>query len=176
MKLASIDEIREFFFHGMMNGWATGAAKHLVPGMPGFMQIIFSDGRFTMIDRYCVVPIEAQDDPDEVIHTGRPVLAAPRSSGLTTIWFEDVPVWQMSYHGQYTPQASAFVKCALRAAYGDKQFFGGRGPSVFEDNDFSYHNEIEQNRFAVFRGCEKVWGQEVDVLEGFHRYMGMLLS
>ncbi len=170
MALVSVDEVREFFFAAKMHGWAAGAPKMPVMDMPGFKRIIYVDGPFSMIDQYCVVPIADQIDPARYGAVG-----SPRSSGTTTIWFEDTPVWQMSYMGQYTPEASALVKRALLAAYGEKLFLGGRGPEDFEGDGMGYSNLVEHNDFEEFRGHERVSKKFMSNIEGYHAYMGMML-
>jgi hypothetical protein len=151
--------IQEFFFRAMIGGWATaGSSRILIPTMPGFKGIECVDGDYRLLDMWCT-------HPDSI-----------KSSGLTTIWYQNNPVWIMHYGGEYTQEAAAVVKRALKQAYENRQFYGGRGQSSLERGSaMSYVNLIQKNDFADFCGKETVLDDASGTVVGYHQYWGNLL-
>lgn len=161
--MVTIEEVQRFFFRAQRHGWAADAASHLVPDMPGYKEISFREGNFTMIDRYCV-------NSD-----------SKKSAGMKTIWFQDMPVWVMNYGGWYDKAVIPFLKDALCVAYAEETFFGGRGPLAFREGDdpqfqyLIYSNSPCKNDFREFRGSECIVAEDVQTLLGSHTYSGMSL-
>lgn len=151
-------EILDFFFTAKVNGWASpNVKKTALPGMPGYKAIEFVDGDFHMMDTYC----KAQ--------------GGIKSSGTTTIWHQNHPVWVMHYIGEYPPEAIAIVKEALIKAYSSHMFIGGRGVRTLKNNsEYRYENNVTKNEFSDFSGIEKVIDMKGRIV-GFHEYLGRIL-
>jgi hypothetical protein len=153
-----IEQIQEFFFKAMMEGWAIGGQKFKIPEMPGYKAISFQDGGFYLLDFYCVTPNSL------------------RSAGTTTIWFQDIPVWIMNYGGYYAGKGvMAFLKRALCQAYEAREFVGGRGPHVYSDDQFIYVNQPRPNCSSKFEGREEIFSATRNFSFGYHEYWGMSL-
>jgi len=151
-------QIQSFFFKAMIEGWAKNSPKMSITDMPGYKAIPFEDGDFYLLDRYCVNP------------------HSQRSTGTTTIWFRNEPVWVMNYGGYYTKGATAFLKNALGKAYQEHHFVGGRGPRVYKDGlAYLYINQARINEFEKFEGREEIFAGVDNVPLGFHEYWGMSL-
>lgn len=148
-----------FFFKAMIEGYAAGGQKIEIVGMPGYKAIPFCEGDFYLLDYYCVTPW------------------SPKSAGTTTIWFQGIPVWTMSYGGAYEERAIAFLKRMLRMTYEAHQFIGGRGLRRYSDGSLFYMNNPQPNDFAEFRGREEIFSMKGEgiVSLGFHEYWGMSL-
>ncbi len=147
------------FFEAMKKGWAAGVKAVPVPGMPGYKEIEFQMGDFRLLDRYCV--------------------SDAGSAGTKTIWYQDKPVWFMSYGGHYPKEVIPFLKHALMLNYECCQFNGGRGPKSFREHHL-YPDMIYQNNanfgstFEGFKGVEIVIAVGRPPL-GQHEYFGMAL-
>ena len=152
-----IAKIQSFFFKAMVEGYAVDGQKIKIANMPGYKAIPFRDGDFYMLDCYCVTPNSS------------------KSAGTTTIWFQDAPVWFMSYGGFYEEGAIAFLKLVLRKTYEAQQFVGGRGPLVYTESSLLYVNYPHHNDFAKFDGREEVFNIESRTSFGFHEYWGISL-
>jgi hypothetical protein len=153
-----LEKIRKFFFQAMLHGWASGGSKFQIPSLPGFKAIEYTNGTLRLLDVWSKTP------------------ESNKSSGMTTIFFENNPVWIMHYGGLYEKKASRLVKVALAEAYQKSEFFGGRGPMcVFSDvHKFFYFNAVAINDFERFKGREEVIDYDRQVL-GWHDYWGMSL-
>lgn len=155
--------IQEFFFKAMLGGWAAGGEKVELPDVVGYKAIPFVDGKFSLLDRWCV----GED--------------LKRSAGTTTIWHANVPVWVMHYGGCYEEQAIPFVKSALEREYRGHRFQGGRGPRWYQEGALSYSNHIRpRSDFAEFSGREEVFYRDPQqapgtLFLGYHDYWGMSL-
>lgn len=148
------------FIAAMMKGWAAGVKGIDVPGMPAYKEIVFEGyAGFRVVDRWCVS-------------------RSGKSTGATTIWFANDPIWIMNYGGFYSENALSFLKQALMRAYNRSEFVGGRGPQVFQDeNDerFVYVNKAQYgSKFRQFEGREFI-NKEPDGILGWHDYWGMAL-
>lgn len=85
----------------------------------------------------------------------------------------------MQYFGQYPEEAIPCLKAALRAAYAEKKFFGGRGPENFElgAGEYVYWNKkevLQSHNFASFNGAECVFNKKGELI-GRHFYQGGLM-
>lgn len=152
--MPSLNEVKAFFFKGMVLGWAGGGKYKPASGIPGYKVFDYELGDFRLFDFYT--------NPNNY-----------KSSGWTAICFNDTVVWTMGYQGKYEEQAIPVVKHALLAAYANELFLGGRGPENFEENGLLYLNHCDgrQNDPAYFNGMEQVLGG--NSLLGYHQYWGM---
>ncbi len=154
--LLDLKEVEKFFFEAMVNGYAfSGGRRIQIPEMPEYKAIVFEKGYFRLVDTWCV-------NPD-----------SSKSAGTTTIWFEGIPVWFMSYGGYYDNNVIPLLKKALYQAYQECRFFGGRGVSYAEGKLF-YLNFPHVNYFSKFNGREEIQDQNRTLL-GYHNYWGMSL-
>jgi hypothetical protein len=152
-------QAKNFFFEGMMQGYAVSEKKIKIAKLPGYKAIPFRDGDFSLLDLYCVTP------------------NSNKSAGTTTIWFQEEPVWIMQYSGYYEESAIKFLKTALCKAYEMRHFVGDRGPVSYKENLFIYTNSPRRNNFTKFEGREEIFVNTADgqVSLGFHEYSGMSL-
>ena len=155
----NLRRVEAFFFKAMLNGWVSDAEETTLPGMPGFRAIQFREGDFYLLDRYCVTPMSS------------------KSAGTTTIWHKDAPVWVMNYGGWcYDNAVLAVLKAALREAYAEGLFMGGRGPRIYTtDVGVVYANIPYTNDFSAFSGREVMTSDVDDQVFGYHEYWGMSL-
>jgi hypothetical protein len=163
-----LKEARQVFFRAMLAGYAGDSTTEKTTDGHGYTTIRFNDRPFLVEDRYCVTPHSNQ------------------SAGTTTIFFNDDPIWWMSYNGRYAEEAIPFLKQALARACRRGKFIGGRGPyeTVFSDGKYFYKycNQSEPGRRQTFRWFQ---GEEVIVRYrksdnqhktlGTHRYQGRSL-
>lgn len=162
--MPTLEEVRAFFFRGMLNGYVSGSRTITrIPEMPGYKLAPFRHGDFYLLDMW-----SKTEDSD-------------RSSGMTNIWYRDKLVWEMQYGGHYPEEAIPFLKEVLRQAYESGNFYGGRGPRRHEDKSgiFLYTNEPWKfwrfGDFARFKGHEEIHRRGPDGYEliGHHDYTGM---
>jgi hypothetical protein len=81
-------------------------------------------------------------------------------AGLETVYFQDNPVWSMSYAGGViegidpndTPGIYDFLQAALREVPDNAPY---RGPETFKEDDFLYTNRILGN-LSRFSGVEMI--------------------
>ena len=161
--IPDITLVEAFFFTAMQTGYAVeGIQKTKVADMPGYKEIRYEDGDFLLVDRWCVNP------------------NSQKSAGTTTIYYQNKPVWFMSYGGYYPEHLIPALKKVLRLTYQKKIFAGGRGKSVgdFEAGVF-YVNTVEFGDFIHFRGREEIVVRSpescVGQVAGHHDYWGMSL-
>jgi len=155
----ALDQVKEFFFVAMMQGYVGNKSKVKIASMPGFKEIDVIAGLWRCLDRYCVNSVSR------------------KSAGTTTIWFENDPVWIMNYSGWYDESAIDFLKSALRSNYEKSIFVGGRGPTYFFESGspFTYSNfGCIGMTFARFQGQEQINALNHGNL-GYHNYWGMSL-
>jgi len=85
------------------------------------------------------------------------------------------PAWTMSWYGWCVESAIPFLGRALRKAYDQRGFFGGRGPKTVPESGMLYMNSVEQpSSWRRFNGQEEIFDHD-DRLIGWHRYQGILL-
>ena len=154
------DATMAFFFEAMLKGWAGEGVKTKPCDLPGYKVFRHesADKRFVLVDSYCV--------------SGKS--HNPRSAGTTTIWWDNTPVWWMSYGGCYEKEAIPFLKQALLIAYGMNEFVGGRVQISHSDGSVIYINRPELDDFSLFRGREEVL-DNCGRSFGEHEYWGMSL-
>ncbi len=158
-----LQQAQKCFFEAMMQGWAAEVKAVPVPDMPGHKQTIYENGKFRVIDRFCVS-------------------SAGMSAGTTTIWYQNDPIWFMSYGGFYREKDVSFLKRALLESYVLGRFTAGRGPVLVRDeaqgSDLVYTNWIHYGNddFKSFGGREEICSlhAQKEIL-GFHNYSGMAL-
>ncbi len=77
-----------------------------------------------------------------------------RSGGVTLIYYNEIPIWEMHYTGYYEPEAIPTLKKAMLANFESGEFVGGRGPLEFIDGDYLYENTPKGSGtdFEVFYG------------------------
>jgi hypothetical protein len=159
--MVKLQEVQDFFFKAMLQGWASNAAKTLDPQNPGHKHIRIVENGWMLIDQYYV-------DHRSL-----------KSAGSTKIWYDDKLLWIMAYGGYYEKEASAFVKKVLLHTYGLNMFCGGRGMPNCRIENLYYLNQADENGFNHFRGWEQVkaaiLGGSAFKSLGFHDYWGMSL-
>jgi len=156
-------EMKEVFFEAMMAGYAAEEKpkKSEIPGLPrSKMPKPFVKGPWTVIDFWFTT------------------LLSDSSGGTTIILYEGQPVWMMQYFGLYCEAAIPCLKGALRAAYQEGKFFGGRGPEYwrYKPSWPVYRNKPYDfsSTFDVFHGVETVETSSGTPI-GVHRYQGGLM-
>ena len=152
-----IDLVQSAFFHAMAVGYAGAAERTTIPQLPGSKVIPFVWGDFKVVDLWLTTPY------------------SPKSEGMTTIWFQNNPVWVMHYGGRYHDIDIPFIKNCLHRAYVvERRFYGGRGPQFVRGERFTYINYIERNDFEKFFGEEVVFDLN-ESHSGHHWYRGQCL-
>lgn len=121
-KVPSIAEIQDFFVSASLKGFAGGAEPEK-SDKPGYKIIRVSKRHFTYEDEWCVTPYS-------------------KSSGKTTVWYENNVVMTMQYAGYYPEVALPFLKEALMYTYTRSQWNNGRGPRLFitQNSNLVYEN------------------------------------
>ncbi len=159
---AFVVEMKAKFFEAMMAGYASAEKpkKRFLTEIPGYKVVTYVSGPWKVIDAWQVTPI------------------GDGSGGTTHILYENIPTWMMQYFGKYDATAIPCLKAALRAAYSERKFFGGRGPKDFvHENGAFYRNwkhDIGQHDFASFFGQERVFDR-TDQRLGCHSFQGGLM-
>ncbi|MBI3304765.1 hypothetical protein HYZ80_00335 [Candidatus Parcubacteria bacterium] len=140
-------EVLDFFFEAGMEICADDIvmAKRTIVELPGSRVLRYKKPPFLYVDCYFSV--------------------GEKSFGQTGIWHEELrsgPVWGMQYRGWCKDKrAIPFLRRALRYAYENRIFVGGRGPKSFrvEDETLSYLNGLlTLNRPHSFSDCEGTEG------------------
>jgi hypothetical protein len=141
MNRPSVSKIQQVFFLAMLRGYAKSPAKAMLPQLPGSRVVTTVHGyggRFRVADCWLVSN------------------NSNLSSGTTTIWFKNEPVWVMHYGGWYDMEVIPFLKKCLLRAYRKREFYGGRGPVLVRGKDYVYENQVTDRRFEVARGEESI--------------------
>lgn len=149
-------EVRDFFFRAMRQGYAGKGKPQPVPDMPGFKRQVYEENHFRLVDQW-------GSNTDSNV-----------SAGITTIWYEGKIVFLMTYSGAYDEEAIPFLKKALLEAYRCKEFNGGRGPKFFKKGKLIYLNHWNHDERNSW-GREEIWTVDGGCL-GFHEYCGGLCS
>lgn len=163
MNKPSLAEVQEFFFRGMIGGWAAGGGIFTMPGMPGYEGIVLEEEHFRLLDLWLTTPLST------------------KSFGTTTIWWREaaesvwIPVWFMQYGGWYEEEAIPLVQAALSETYAKSEFHGCRGPGYVLSDDLVYMNTPRLSGFGRFEGQEEVRRYSSNELLGVHEYSGMSL-
>jgi len=150
-----LKEAQRNFFLAMLAGWVGGMKGEPVPDKPGFKRTDYRNYDFRVVDEY---------------GKGR---FSDGSTGTTTIWYFDEPVWVMTYGGQYREEELPFLKSALVEAYRKGEFYGCRG-DAHADNALIYINTF-RGSFENFEGEESILRRRGSLSLGFHWYRGMSL-
>ncbi|HBI25394.1 MAG: hypothetical protein UT41_C0001G0495 [Candidatus Wolfebacteria bacterium GW2011_GWC2_39_22] len=162
-KAEILREAKGIFFKAMLAGWVgedLGSCK--MEDENNGVAIEFIDGDYRVLDRYYTTPY------------------SEASFGTTIIFYQGNPIWMMHYAGLYKGiEAVRFLREVLAKAYQAKEFFGGRGCSMFADyaRALWYTNAIEKDRddFQYFKGREEITGMDGLTKLGFHEYSGRSL-
>jgi hypothetical protein len=167
--LIDIDQIVPVYCAAMLKGFADAEVlPYIDRNLPPYIRktVYFggeSNGKF---DPYLRV-----EDTWKVTKSGL-------SSGITTVFHDTTPLWEMHYQGWYKKAALPFLKEALRENFEKGLFFGGRGPRIYTNSSlkFQYVNYPGENNWKYFRSSEQICviGGNHEVM-GFHDCHGMLL-
>ena len=147
------------FFEAMLDGWVGGEnKKSIITESPdGYTTFEFTSGCFRVADRYCTTRHSTY------------------SAGTTTIFYQNNPVWWMSYGGFYPEHLIPFLWKALKQQYDKRVFRGGRGPASLVFEDYLYLNSRVSGNFTKFKGREEIIDMRNGSLSGYHEYWGMSL-
>lgn len=148
-------EMRGVFFEAMNAGYAAEnkPMKGSIAVLRGSKTTYHAQGPWEVNDVWFVTPLSTY------------------SGGMTIISYKGVPVWMMQYFGKYEKTAISCLKAALRAAYSERKFFGGRGPEEFIHGKYVYENDLGASRdFQDFSGRESVRDETGEI--GWHAYQG----
>ena len=156
-----IAQAKNTFFDAMLAGYAgKGAKARPIARLPGSHVIEYSSGPWKVVDVY---------------HT----TLGEMSYGTTHLFFEAVPVWMMHYWGEYPKEMIPTLKRALSSAYQNGFWNGGRGPEWFNDDEFTYHNDVGLGSCfeVISSGKETIVrsGEEERGAVGYHRYNSLWL-
>ncbi len=151
--------LKGFFFEAALATYAGDGEK--IPDeeiAPGFKGHRFVRGEYVYVDKYAVNGIQ--------------------SFGQTVIWLDEMPVWFMQYHGFcHDKRASELVKKAMREAYMQRQFIGGRGIKHLRVDDLGYGNS-GSNLIEKFNGVDWVthYVDDKEFMTFWHDYGGGLIA
>lgn len=154
-----LTDVQEFFFRGMLKGWASPDPQITnVFDMPHHKQIEVLEGPWRLLDRWSEPP------------------GSDKSAGFKEISYQDVPVWIMTYGGSYMPEVIGLLKFALYDNYVEKIWCGGRGPEDLRQHGgiYKYCNRW-RGSFGNFSGQEEILHILTREQRGYHVYGGMSL-
>lgn len=136
-----IERLKKFLYDANKHGWAMDAPE-TKPQRPGFKEIEYREEDWYYRDSYAGF------------------YCAP---GQEVVYFQNKPVWVMSYGGGMLPDYHSgidlahrtfdFLKEALLAMDKDKPF---RGPEIYKSRDWTYISEVNGD-IADFHGREKIF-------------------
>jgi len=174
-RITILEEAKEVFFKAMQDGYAGDCKKSVktLSNNGNTKTITFTDGDYKVVDEW-------HTNPDSDL-----------SSGTTTIFHKDRPIWWMSYCGKYPKDVIPFLKQALKKTYERGEFNIGRGAQSYEgplvgDKRMHYSCTKTINEFCDFQrfnGIERITeitGSLNDPARngfqlGYHQIMGMSL-
>lgn len=157
MKELSEEIVQNFFLEAMRNnGYANGGEFVLIPDLPHHKLMAFTSGDFYLTDMWLTT-------------------SSNKSAGMTTIYFQGKPIWFMTYDGFHNEEVVPFLKEVLLKTYSQNKFCGGRGLPRDVGGDYIYENNVLENSFSSFRGCEKIFDKETGVVLGHYKYHGQSL-
>jgi len=152
-----LKEAQRNFFLAMLAGWVGGMKGKPVPDKPGFKRTDYRNYDFRVVDEY---------------GKGR---FSNGSTGTTTVWHFDEPVWVMTYAGQYREEEIPFLKRALVKTYRKGEFHGGRGDVYVDTEAELLYTNTFRGDFENFEGEESILRRRGSLPLGFHWYRGMSL-
>lgn len=84
-------------------------------------------------------------------------------SGEEGVWIGLVPVWVMNYTGRVLREEfrGVFLDAALLQVKEDNPF---RGPNLYQEGDYTYHNTINGS-YCWFHGREEIYYKDIMVYE-----------
>lgn len=162
MDQEEVERLKKFFFEAALVTYASGIKAEKQPG--GYRSYSYRKGTLKYIDRYNI--------------------GGQSSFGQTVISDRNDAVWVMQYHGwckNDSREVLSFLKQALITAYQEKQFNGGRGPSLFhsEGAEMTYYNRSKSQsgtHFTRFTGYEHIVNFNHQEIVFWHHYQGYLLE
>jgi len=153
--MLDIQEVKEFFMEASINTYAGSAVrKSTIKELPESKVFHYERGNFLYADCY--------------------FSKRGKSCGQTMIWYNGTPVWWMQYHGEWSSNDGRiipFLKEALKGAYKEGKFIGGRGPLLFTNKWLVYINHYDGD-FKKFKGIEWIILKENSKLVFWHKYFG----
>lgn len=157
-----LEGAKEAFFKALLAGYAGDGSGVDVEKTPdGYTTNTWEEGEYRVVDRYCTTQL------------------SDYSAGTTTIFFENKAIWWMNYAGRYPADAIPFLVDALKNAYENRQFEGGRGRNGFmtvrDRESWTYKNIVKLNSFADFSGKEMIMYAfcQQAIMVGYHEYSGI---
>lgn len=177
------EEVACFFLKASLKGYASGkkAAPFAVTILPGFRGYYYQEGSWKYLDAYTVGE-------------------EGKSWGFTTITYQNIQVFWMSYGGEVkklvmdvllrskitSDDVTDFLKEALMDNYrrweseGSRAFIGGRGRLVYVKKPLRYRNELHVpaviGTIDHFTGTERIFFEAPEEVKVFyHNYQGGLL-
>lgn len=176
MKPSEIEVIKQFFFRGMLDGYVN-------PNSIKFrdLRVVFPTVHFWMPDSECTFYCKNVEGKKlQLVDLWFSRGDSDFNGGMTVIWVNDEPIWMMNYGGWYRKDAIPVLKMALKTAYEQKLFHGGRGPHEFRVGDYTYSNDPDHSGFEEFCGHEDAYKDSQIVPAaywlGHHDYHGFLLA
>lgn len=152
------EQLKDFFFEAALATYAGDGEKipseEIAPGFEGYR---FVRGNHVYVDKYAV--------------------NGSGSFGQTVIWLDDKPIWFMQYKGFcHDKRAITVVKQAMREAYAQRQFIGGRGIKTLRVDDLAYGNS-GNGSIERFNGSDWVADHTdgKDAMVFWHDYRGGLI-
>jgi len=173
--------VKQFFFQGMLNGYANPEAKTyknlelLFPKIP--IPAPISDGFLLRGSKGTFYSEVIDGDDYLLIDVWFSNKNSDFSGGMTLISIDNQIVWMMNYGGHFTNEAIPTLKLALKTAYEKKLFWGGRGPDKILNGEFWYTNYLVNNDFGSFSGRENIYSahKPINNWHGQHDYCGFLM-
>ena len=107
---SKFEEIKNFLL-GATSGWAWNEPASSVSDLPGYREIRYAEGDFLVVERFAAV----SDRKWVNLHFS------------VTVFIGDAPAWSLELGGRYEEHAIEFLKAAIRHAYANHVFAGGRG-------------------------------------------------
>ena len=153
MSRTDYKRIRGFFLRAMalaVKGEMVNALSKTEPLIPGFRSFEYREENLRLVDSY---------------------FPGALMSGMTIIWEDDKPVWMMTYGGYYPDEIVPFLLRALAKEYEEPWFNGGRGPSIFIEDNLVYLNKVQGgNEFGGTSGCEEIIDSRNKAIMGWNSY------
>jgi hypothetical protein len=149
MKPSEIEVVKQFFFRGMLDGYVNPNPvkfKDLQISFP--FQIPFPPvmkfASYCLFGSKCTVYHEEIDGKHFLlIDIWFSTKKSDFSGGMTLIIVDNEMVWMMNDGGHFPEEVIPTLKLALKSAYEQKLFVGGRGPAEFRNGDYLYDNVLQ---------------------------------
>jgi len=131
--MACVEKLERFFFDAMLRGYASDQKANPHPKLAGWKQNVYEDAGLRLVDEWC------------------------KEGGRTIISAQGIPLWVMTYAGQYQATGIPLLKRALSHAYKVGFFYGGRGSVMVDPGNANivYDNRY-QGDFCKFSFFESI--------------------